>query len=270
MRRSPTPVETFLGSCVAVVSVSCGPVRHPATLPQPPAKEAFSLLLRAYEGAVTYKDHGTVVESIVRLDQPPTVVYTTFSTAFERPDRLRVQLQTHEGELGDWSLCVWNSDGVVQSVDTQNGQHTSVIHDSLGGALTTLVGAPGGVIWEVPAQLIRAGYRQPPYAAVSTGVFYVAEEVVNGRVCDVLRYVGPKGEQTFWIDRNSHLLRRKRLISHHERGEPPTSMFISPEVRKEIADAPSFTYEAIIDYEPILDSHVVSAELKCFCGDWSR
>lgn len=182
--------------------------------------QIVELAERAYARCDSYRDSGVVVTTFVSEDRQWTAEIP-FTTAFSRPDRLRLEFK--DKSLGDPppTTIIWSTGGEVRTWrDTDPGVKTPA---DLEEALAAATGVSQGISYRVPS-LLRPGaaWGGPPldlhYSVrigdaedAGFGCFRIRGQRIRtpitlgeGERAAVLR----ENSMTIWIDKDTYLVRK--------------------------------------------------------------
>jgi hypothetical protein len=203
----------------------------------PPPAEILERVRDTYASCASYRDTGDVVTVFIHEQQHPhrRTTSTPFSTRFARPDRFRFEFRNRDiGPEEDWQrYLIVAGAGVVRrwwSIKPEE-QHPETLANALGGA----AGVSGGSSHTVPCLLMPELNRRVVERVTESR--YEGEEPIDGRPCHrIFCRFDRGGEETWWIDAESLLLRRI-LETKAFAAEPPRSPPELEDLRRRAAEA---------------------------------
>lgn len=214
------------------------------------AERLLANMVEAYSKADSYADRGELRITGKRQGQP-TEWKVPFSVMLSRPSKLHLRLYQGNFVCDGTNVWGWTEDlpgyllkrpaskvltlGEVYSDEVLRG----VLSEGLAGGSLPLVMLLGSDAME----LLRAGGQRPET---------LSDDYVEGKECRRVRVRRDDGDLIYWIDRNSHTLRRmdfptKRLASALADPYPPTDLamfaeFVDAQINPKIAPE-SFQFE---------------------------
>lgn len=209
--------------------------------------QIVELAKRAYAKCSSYRDSGVVVTTFVSEEKQWTAEMP-FSTAFSRPDRLRLEFK--DKSLGDPppAFIIWATGRDVRMwSDLEPGVKSSA---TLAEALAAATGASQGVSYRVPTLLLPGG---APAEKTPLDLHYAvrigdADEAgfgcfrIRGQSIRTPRTLG-EGEQavvwsensmTIWIDKHTHLVRKVEESNVYDTFSTEAITTYNPEINVEI------------------------------------
>jgi hypothetical protein len=200
----------------------------------------------AYANCRSYRDSGVVVTTFVS-EQRQWTAETPFTTAFARPDWLRLEFQNKS--LGDPppTTIIWSRGGDVRTWrDVEPGVEKL---PDLAQALTAATGVSQGVSHRVPSLLIPGEASGRPPLDLHYAV-RIADAEDSGLGCFRIRGQSIRtpttlgeGEQavvlqensmTIWIDKHAHLVRKVEESNVYETFSTERVTTYNPEIDVEI------------------------------------
>jgi outer membrane lipoprotein-sorting protein len=208
--------------------------------------QIVELAERAYARCDSYRDSGVVTTTFVSEDRQWTAEIP-FTTAFLRPDRLRLEFK--DKSLGDPppTTIIWSTDGEVRTWrDIDPGVETPA---DLEEALAAATGVSQGISYRVPSLLIPgAALGGPPldlhYAVrigdaedEGFGCFRIRGQRIRtpitlgeGERAAVLR----ENSVTLWIDKDTYLVRKVEESNVYDTFSTEAITTYNPEIDVEI------------------------------------
>ena len=216
------------------------------------ASSILERMREAYAACDTYRDEGQATTVFERDGRKRTVV-KPFETAFSRPDHFRFEYRARRGEL-EWDrYIIWTGgtgvEGKVQTYWTVTGEQRD--WDELGQAIGAAHGVSGTVSKRVP-DLLRS---QPGWQGFSVeGYSLDGEEEIEGHPCwRIIAHrpgrvwpIAPRpevkngaksvryGPATYWIDQETHLLRKVHTTKEFDRFWTGTTIVYQPVIGEPI------------------------------------
>jgi outer membrane lipoprotein-sorting protein len=222
--RPPVLVVTFVG-LIPTWPAGLADETQLKTLSVP---EIVERLKKTYANCKTYRDSGAV--KTVFLSENRKTKRTEirpFTTVFVRPDQLRYEFKSREGEE-EWSrYIVWSNGSETRTWwDINNPKEEKVACLSFGLAGAT--GVSGGSALTVPSLLVKLGIESGQILQLSKSKT-IEEDQIGKRKCFKIRLDGEE-PVAFWIDQGTYLILRIDEHSKFKDFETETTTTYDPQI----------------------------------------
>jgi outer membrane lipoprotein-sorting protein len=242
-RNLSNGILTSLFLLLGTVAIAQQPPQDTASLTD---TQIVELANKAYANCSSYRDSGVVVTTFVSEGRQWTAEIP-FTTAFSRPDRLRLEFK--DKSLGDPppTTIIWSAGGDARTWrDIDPGVKTPA---DLGEALAAATGVSQGISYRVPSLLMPgAAWGGPPldlhYSVrigdmedAGFGCFRIRGQRIKtpvtlgeGEKTAVLR----ENSMTIWIDKHTYLVRKVEESNVYDTFSTEATTSYNPEINVEI------------------------------------
>jgi outer membrane lipoprotein-sorting protein len=177
---------------------------QPAEAQAPDAAQLLVDVRAKYASLQSYSAVGDTVAGFTNASGASPEVRSTFTIKLARPQMYRIDW---EQRLTSMKGSVW-SDGESRFVTIAD--QTSQPADT-GTAIAMATGVSGGAANTIPSIFFNLSANRIPRR--SNGVAITGEERIDGDDCYVLKAASGNMETTFWVSKDSKLIRRVRTDS---------------------------------------------------------
>ena len=190
------PMYPWRMRSLVVAGVLVLAVPRAADADEPTVSAIVKDMTAAYSAATSYEDSGTITETFIGRTFPPKV--EQFRTALERGRRFRLEVRIGNEHVTPY--VIWSD---FQHTLVAQGNDIADAHRPLGETLGEASQLTSGFTSSVPPMLLpgEAGARARSLA----NLVLVGAEKVDGHPCWHLAH----GELALWVDKESHLLRKR-------------------------------------------------------------
>jgi hypothetical protein len=211
----------------------------------PEAGEILKKVLSTYVGCKSYRDEGAVANEFTtpdgKAEKPPE---STFTTAFIRPDRLKLDFRHNDGGTAKRSVIWTLKDGARSWWDLDNKVEKA---ESLDFALGARAGVTMGVSTEIPTLLLASpkADRPAPFSQLKK-LKRLDDGKINGVDCykiegrlEAFNFRTGQPFETVYlytVERPTSVIRQVRIEMPIEGGRVVTKITYKPHLDERLAD----------------------------------